>query len=144
MFTNRPHLFVYSRGGRLLQICALIGQEARLSSSCPIRMSDQTNNIALIGWYYTMFTNRPPLWTGSSITFFDGRRLLGTKFKTFSREVWSNHDSGSRSLLAKEPLFPLSPRVEGTSQGGSVSTHPGEIGHYLNNVLICRYTCDEV
>ena len=33
----------------VLQTCTLIGQEAQLSSSCPIRASQQTNNNALIG-----------------------------------------------------------------------------------------------
>ena len=46
---------VEPRGGRLLQTSTLIGQ---LSSSCPIRKSHWTNNNALIGWYYTLFTTQ--------------------------------------------------------------------------------------
>ena len=49
----------HTRGGRLLQTSLLIGQEVQLSSSCPIRMLDTTNNNALIGKYYTMFANCP-------------------------------------------------------------------------------------
>ena len=39
----------------------LIGQEEQLSSSCPNRMSQQSKNNALIGWWHNLFTSRPPL-----------------------------------------------------------------------------------
>ena len=39
----------------------LIGPEVQLHRSCTTRMSCQTNNKALIGWYYTLFTNHPPI-----------------------------------------------------------------------------------
>ena len=42
-------LVVESRGERLLKTLIWIGQEVHLGSSCPIRMSKQTINIALIG-----------------------------------------------------------------------------------------------
>ena len=55
------NVYLYVRGGRLLQTSTVIGQEVQLSISCPIRMLHLTNNNALIGFNYTMFTNRPPL-----------------------------------------------------------------------------------
>ena len=48
------------RDVRTIQTGPLIGQEVQLSSSCSIRQFRQTNNNALIGGYYTMFTVRPP------------------------------------------------------------------------------------
>ena len=52
-------LCVFTRHGRFLQTCVLIGQEVQLISCCPIRASSQKHNNALIGWPDT--TNRPPL-----------------------------------------------------------------------------------
>ena len=72
--TNRPvnsllMLFMrrQSRGERLLQTSILIEQKEWLSSSCQIGMSRQTNNNALIGWYCTMFDNRPPILPGDKV-----------------------------------------------------------------------------
>ena len=69
-------LFLVSiRGGRLLQTYNLIGPEVHISSSCPVRMSHQTNCNALISWYFTMFTNCPlQVWAlctsdGAGLTF---------------------------------------------------------------------------
>ena len=39
----------YGSGVRIVQTSILIGQEVQLCSCCPIRMSCQTNNNALIG-----------------------------------------------------------------------------------------------
>ena len=50
-----------SEGGRLLQTHTLVGQEAQLSISCPIRVLYPNNNNTLTVWYYTMLTNHPPL-----------------------------------------------------------------------------------
>ena len=58
---NKSYLSPHCGGGRLLQTCLLIGQESQLSSSCPIRTSDQTNNNTLIGWNSTICNDRPPL-----------------------------------------------------------------------------------
>ena len=48
-----------ARDGQLLQTQILIGQEAQLSSSCLIRLTQQTSSNALIGYYCTLFISQP-------------------------------------------------------------------------------------